>query len=144
MNGSDQVDLELVPLQGDPFTIRHAGDLAEFFFRANVSSSGADSYDDWVLQNNDPQRITEGDISAVNRTMGARTPARCWTEFTDAAAEESWLCALDPAWDLFATPERQWSQHGVQTHLAEAFAAVMGSTAVPPPPPRCCTSSARG
>ncbi len=126
MNVTDHVHLELVPLKGDPFTIRYAGELAEFFFRADASSTSDGAYDDWVLKQSNPHRITDGDINAVNRTMRARTPAKCWASFTTVSADESWLCAIDADWDLFATPETEWSRHAVQTRLGEAFKAVMG------------------
>ena len=119
-------ELHLTALNGSPFSIQHAGDLAEFFFRANESSAAPNGYDEWTLTGADPCRIRSGDIAAVNRTMAARTAARHWESFTSADTDEPWLCALDQDWDLFATPEEQWLQHAVQYRLGDAFKAVMG------------------
>lgn len=124
---SDQhVHLEFVPLHGESFTIAYADDLAEFFFRANASASGEGSYDEWTLSAHDPNRITAGDITAVNRTMAARTAPKRWTSFTESVEDAGWLSALDLGWDLFAMPEGEWLRHGVQTRLGDAFKAVMG------------------
>jgi hypothetical protein len=123
----DHVHLNLVPLVGEPFDIRWADELAEFFFRADLSSSGKDAYDKWILSDPYPCRITEGDITAVNTTMGARTSAKHWGGLTEAVSDENWLCALDPSWDLFAMPEMEWLEHVVDAHLGECFEAVMGS-----------------
>jgi hypothetical protein len=120
------VHLKLTPLVGSPFTIHHAGELAEFFFRANASSVGPNAYDACVLKGLDPNRITSDDISAVNQTMAARTPYKYWTAFTGATVDEPWLSALDPQWDLYAMPEKDWLRHVVHTHLDVAFKAVIG------------------
>jgi hypothetical protein len=126
MNAGRHVRLDLTPLRGEHFSIPYAGDLAEFFFRANESSVGVGSYDEWVLLAHDPHRITTGDIGAVNRTMAARTSPSRWADFTAASDNADWLLALEADWDLFATPESEWRQRRVQTRLGEAFAAVMG------------------
>lgn len=122
----EHVRLQLRTCAGNPFTIHCAGDLAEFFFRANASSVGPNAYDEWVSKSVEPNRITSGDVSAVNQTMAARTPYKHWTTFTEATADASWLTALDPAWDLYATPEEEWLQHVVPKHLDATFEAVIG------------------
>jgi hypothetical protein len=121
-----RVQIELVPLNGAPFTIHYADYLAEFFFRANASSCGPNAYDDCVLAGDNPDRITTDDIAAVNRTMAARTPHKCWAAFTEATADEPWLIALSSDWDLYAMPEPEWLEHVVHKHLGTAFEKVMG------------------
>lgn len=127
MNADQHVQLELVPLNGSPFTIDYAGDLAEFFFRANASSVGPNAYDERVLKGIEPNRIIPGDVTAVNQTMAARTSYKHWKVFTDAVVDESWLTALDPGWDLYAMAEKEWLQDDVHEHLGVAFKAVIGS-----------------
>ena len=126
MSEDQRVQVDLVPLNGSPFTIHYADYLAEFFFRANASSFGPNAYDDCVLKGMNPNRITSDDVSAVNQTMAARTPHKYWTDFTEVTTDEPWLTALDPDWDLYAMPETEWLQHVVHKHLDEAFKAVIG------------------
>jgi len=126
VSAGQHVHLELVPLNGSPFTIHHAGDLAKFFFRANASSVGPNAYDVCVGKGMNPNRITDDDVTAVNQTMAARTSHKHWKAFIDAPIDASWLTALDPGWDLFAMPEKEWLQHVVHKHLDVAFKAVIG------------------
>lgn len=122
----EHIRLQLKTCRGTSFTIHYADYLAEFFFRANASSFGPNAYDDWVQKGADPNRITTGDVFAVNQTMVARTSHRHWTKFTEAVADESWLTALDADWDLYAMPEKEGLQHVVFRHLDDAFKAVIG------------------
>ena len=122
----EHLELELKTCQGASVTIHYAAYLAEFFFRANASSFGPNAYDDCVLKGLDPNRITDDDVSAVNQTMVARTPHKCWTDFTEATRDEPWLTALDPEWGLYSMPETEWLQHVVHKHLGVAFKAVIG------------------
>lgn len=126
MSKDQHVRVDLVPLSGSPFTIHYADCLAEFFFRANASSFGPNAYDEWIKKGADPNRITDDDVSAVSQTMAARTPHKYWTAFTEAKADEPWLTALDPDWDLYSMSEKEWLQHVVHKHLGEAFKAVIG------------------
>lgn len=126
MSEGQHVHLNLAPVKGSPFAIHNAGELAEFFFRANASSCGPNAYDACVLKGRNLNRITSDDISAVNQTMAARTPHKYWTEFTEANTDEPWLTALDPDWDLYSMPESDWLQHVVHKHLGEVFRKVMG------------------
>lgn len=126
MSEDQHVQVNLVPLNGSAFTIDYAGELAEYFFRTNASSTSPKAYAAWVLKEADPDRITVGDVVAVNGTMAARTPHKHWTSFTDAETDEPWLAVLDPEWDLYAMPEKEWLQHVVHRPLGEAFKAIMG------------------
>jgi len=120
------IQLQLETCQGTPLTIDYAGELAQHFFRTNASSVGPKAYDAWVLKGAYPNRITVGDVAAVNGTMVARTPYKRWTSFTEAETDEPWLAVLDPEWDLYAMPEREWLQHVVRRPLGEAFKAILG------------------
>ena len=122
----EHIRLKLKTCQGVPLAIDQAGEFAEFFFRTNASSAGPKAYDAWVLKGADPNRITVDDVAAVNRTMAARTPYKYWTKFTDVDADEPWLAALDPEWDLYAMPENEWLKQVVHRGLGEAFKEVMG------------------
>jgi hypothetical protein len=63
---------------GPPFVIEGAQWLAEFFFQNDPSAFGRRSYDSWIeATQRDPERrsrIVDGDVTAVNRTLAARTP----------------------------------------------------------------------
>lgn len=120
------VTISLRTVSGSPVDIDHAALLAEYFFRTNPSSVGTGAYDAHVLNGEHPDRITVGDIAAVNRTMAARTAYSRWTDFTDAEADEEWLDSLDPTWDLFETSEPEWLRYVVHRELGHAFKAVMG------------------
>src|SRR5437588_439662 len=66
--------------------------LVEFFFRADPSSTGTGSYDDYIASA-PPNRILEADIHAINRTMGARSPVARWSALTEAR-DLPWLTLI--------------------------------------------------
>ncbi|MCX6071026.1 MAG: DUF6308 family protein [Chloroflexi bacterium] len=121
----EHLELELKTCQGALFTIHYAAYLAEFFFRANASSVGPNAYDAHVALGLCPDHITDEDVTAVNQTMVARTSHKHWTTLTKGDADEAWLTALDPGWDLFSMPEKEWLQHAVPKRLNDALDAVI-------------------
>jgi hypothetical protein len=123
---STHVRLQLKTVQGSDLVIEYADELAEFFFRADASSTGKHAFDAHIAADPAPCRIRPEDITAVNTTMSARTSPKHWATFTEVAADKEWLCALDPGWDLFAMPEKEWLQQLVHQRLGDAFAAVVG------------------
>ena len=91
------------------------------------SAVGAHSYDTLIdatqvnLIRRD--RIVDGDITAINATMAARTSHAVWGAVI-GADEWSWLKALDAAWDLFEMSDEAWRQEQVPDKLYAAFATV--------------------
>ena len=100
--------------------------LAETFFRRDPSAVGRNSYDAWIeATQHDPgrrDRVVDGDITAVNTTMAARTSHKAWAPLV-ASTDWSWLEALDPTWDLFETPEADAAWATIAQRLAAAFDA---------------------
>jgi len=109
-----------------PLVIEGAQWLAEIFFRRDPSAVGPRSYDAWIEETQrDPgrrDRIIDGDITAVNRTMAARTSHRTWAPII-SSADWSWLEALDPHWDLFETRPADWAEARIAAYLRDTFAA---------------------
>lgn len=112
---------------GPPLAIEGAQWLAEFFFRRDPSAVGAMSYDTWIeATQQDPERrarIIDDDITAVNRTMAARTSHETWAPVV-ASNDWAWLAALDRDWDLFDLDPVVWSTAKVAVHLRRAFEAI--------------------
>ena len=100
--------------------------LAETFFRRDPSAVGANSYDTWIDKTQaDPgcrDRVIDGDVTAVNATMAARTSHAAWAEVI-SSTDWSWLETIDPRWDLFETPEADVDWATVAGRLAAAFDA---------------------
>lgn len=109
-----------------PLVIEGAQWLAETFFRRDPSSVGQNSYDSWIAETQADvhrrDRITDGDVTAVNRTMAARTGHQAWAPIV-ASNEWSWLTAIDPAWDLFEMDPNAWGAAGVPLRVRAAFTA---------------------
>jgi hypothetical protein len=109
-----------------PLVIEGAQWLSETFFRRDPSAIGANSYDAWIADTHgDPvrrDRIIDADVTAVNRTMAARTAHAAWAPIV-ASSDWAWLEAIDPKWDLFETGPEDWSAAAVPVHLAAAFMA---------------------
>ena len=109
-----------------PLVIEGAQWLSETFFRRDPSAIGTDSYDAWIAETQrDPtrrDRITDGDVTAVNRTMAARTAHGAWAPIVESS-DWGWLEAIDPAWDLFEMHEDDWKAARVASRLGAAFAA---------------------
>lgn len=107
--------------------IQHAERLAEAFFRYDPSSAHKQSYDAWVQGPASPvNRIVAADVTAINTTMAARSPLDKWTQFTASAADLSELAAVDPAWDLFRTPDEHWQALHCRDRIQSLLHAVIG------------------
>jgi hypothetical protein len=100
--------------------------LAETFFRRDPSAAEDGSYDAWIRETQlDParrDRLIDGDITAVNKTMAARTSHAAWAPVIGPAAP-AWLAGLDPGWDLFETDEGDVGWATIAAGLGAAFAA---------------------
>ncbi len=112
---------------GPPLVIEGAQWLAEHFFRRDPSADGPMSYDAWIdATQRDParrDRIIDGDITAVNRTMAARTPHETWAPIV-AGRDWRWLVALDHRWDLFDLDPVAWRDANAAARLRDAFEAI--------------------
>jgi hypothetical protein len=109
-----------------PLVIEGAQWLAETFFRRDPSSIGQNSYDAWIAETQRDGRrrdeITDEDVTAVNRTMAARTGHAAWAPIVNAG-DWPWLVSIHPSWDLFETGDEAWHEAGVSDVLLAAFAA---------------------
>lgn len=107
-----------------PLLIEGAQWLSETFFRRDPSAIGPNSYDAWIAETHgDPvrrDRIIDADVTAVNRTMAARTAHAAWAPIV-ASSDWAWLEAIDRMWDLFETDPEEWRAASVPAHLAAAF-----------------------
>jgi Family of unknown function (DUF6308) len=98
--------------------------LAETFFRCDPSAVGGLSYDAWIqatqadLKRRD--RIIDGDVTAVNRTMAARTSHATWAPIVEGEGADL-IAALDPDWDLFEMDPESWAGANVAAHLEQAL-----------------------
>jgi len=122
LTDGSHIHLKLQPLKGAPFVIPYADDVAEFFFRTNLSYR----YDEWAATDTNRNRITAGDITAINQTMAARSSAKHWDKFTTAKSDLASLAALDTRWDLFEMTDEAWKSNDMETALAKVFESVMG------------------
>lgn len=96
------------------------------FFTENSSSIGTRSYDTYVTEGaSPPNKVTDADVSAINVTMGARSPHKDWAELIERGHLRE-LAALGTNLDLFQTPDAVWTRERVPLRLAELFKAVIG------------------
>ncbi len=86
----------------------------------DASATGARSYDASTLTTN-KDRFEDLDVTALNRTMAARTAHARWTDlFTEGSSPIR--SSLGKGWDLIeATPE-QWTGESIASHVADAVA----------------------
>lgn len=97
--------------------------LAARFFALDPSSVGVGSYDSLAgLGVRD--RITDADITAINRTMRARSAKKWWQPIVNQPL--AWLAALPEDLDLIETDHAAWSAAGGQDLVAGALAAGCG------------------
>ena len=107
--------------------IRNAETLAEVFFRSDPSSAHVKSYDAWILkQQAASNRITVGDVRAINATMRARCPYSVWTQFTEFSGELLELAAIDPVWDLITMPDDEWQRLACYSRIEALLAVTLG------------------
>lgn len=110
---------------GPRLVIEEPGALAFEFFSTDPSSVGPDAYDQRAGRG-DRNRITTGDIRAINQTMRARSPHSAWEPLTAAADELPWLAAINVEWDLIGTGDEPWQDAGGADRLAAAIEASVG------------------
>jgi Family of unknown function (DUF6308) len=91
----------------------------------NPSSTGLRSYDAYITSGTSPQnQIVDADVSAINVTMGARSPHGDWADII-RRGDLPELAALSPNLDLFKTSEVTWARERVPIRLAALFGAVI-------------------
>jgi hypothetical protein len=83
-------------------------------------------YDEWAAKDANRNRITAGDITAINQTTAARSPAKHWDKLTTPKSDLPSLAALDTRWDLFEMTDEAWKSNDMEAALAKVFDAVMG------------------
>ena len=105
--------------------IERAGDLAYDFFRLDSSSVGDQPYDA-LARRTPPNIITNEDVSAINRTIRARSPLSAWEPLITHTGPLPWLAALDPDWELFAMDDGDWRANDCQRLLTAALKAAVG------------------
>lgn len=115
--------LRIATMDRRELAIPHARRLAEAFFELDPSSRAPDiadatpSYDDWSARTA-RDRFELSDLSVLNKSMRARSPAKWWTGLFEQA-ELAWLAAVDPAWQLLMSDE-EWAQRDMPA-LIEAL-----------------------
>lgn len=77
-------------------------------FLQTDSRAKPDGYDDKAGKG-DVERLTTKDIVAINTTMRARSPHSAWAPLI-GSGQQSWLAALDPAWDLIQLDNAIWER----------------------------------
>lgn len=107
---------------GAALVIEHAERLAEAFFRIDPSSRRPDGIDR-RLGLTDPNRIVQEDLTPINSTFVARSPAAAWQDLFEAGPLP-WLAALDPDWDLIGMDDQRWQRLGCPDRLVDAFEAI--------------------
>jgi hypothetical protein len=121
------VSIALPGTTTQPFAIEGAQWLAETFFSLDPSATGSGSYDSWIAATQtDPDRynrITDGDVTAVNTTMAARTSHASWAPII-ASQDWRWLEAIDPEWDLIEDADNEHVRLTVAPRLHTAFEKV--------------------
>lgn len=101
--------------QGDDLVIEHADWLAEAFFTLDPSSQPG-GYDAWIMSADQlTDRITRGDIKAINSSMRARSSPDVWTSVFNRPG--TWLADVRQSWRLFELTDESW-----QTDAAPALA----------------------
>jgi hypothetical protein len=109
---------------GPSLLIEDAGQLALDFFRTDASSAPG-GFDD-LAGGGERDRITRGDIVAINTTMRARSPHLAWEVLLNAKAPQPWLVALDPTWDMVALEDDAW-QRRARPAVERAIAGTLGA-----------------
>jgi hypothetical protein len=98
----------------------------ERFFTRDRSSVGPRSYDAYVYAGGSPpNRVVDADVSAINVTMGARSPHDDWRSLIKRG-DLPQLQALRTDLDLFKTPDTVWVRERVPSRLAALFETVIG------------------
>jgi hypothetical protein len=107
--------------------IQNAEILAEAFFTIDWSSVHPQSYDTWVLSGRSPaNRIIADDITAINRTMGARSKVEAWAELTNMSDDIPELAVLDRSWDLFTMSDQAWSAYACRDAICRLLERILG------------------
>lgn len=108
---------------GPSLVIEDPAQLAADFFRTDASSAPG-GYDD-LAGGGERDRITRGDVVAINTTMRARSPHTAWEAFLSAKGPQPWLAALEPAWDLVALDDMSWNERA-RPAVSNAIDATVG------------------
>jgi Family of unknown function (DUF6308) len=91
----------------------------------NPSSTGLRSFDAYITGGTSPRnRIVDADVSAINVTMGARSPHGDWADLI-RRGDLPELAALGSNLDLFKTSDVTWAKEQVPFRLAALFGAVI-------------------
>ncbi len=112
-------------LDGGPrLVVERADRLAAWYFGRDAASVGAFAFDDYA-GTGDPDRIVDDDITAINRTMRARSPHAVWAEFAEARDPLPWLRALPRDLSLFDIDAESWASAWAD-RVAAPVDALMG------------------
>jgi hypothetical protein len=97
--------------------------LASRFFSLDSSSVGVGSYDS-LAGRGEPGMITASDVTAINRTMRARSPKKYWEPIMDRPL--GWLRGMPENLDLIEAGDGAWAAGGGQRLVADALAGACG------------------
>src|SRR5690349_14802987 len=113
--GSDRAALVVSPLKirRPELIVEQPWVTVERFFTRDRSSAGPHSYDAYVSAGGSPpNRVVEADVSAINVTMGARSPHADWRSLIKRK-DLTQLTVLRNDLDLFQTPDKEWVRNRV-------------------------------
>lgn len=95
------------------------------FFTEDSSSKGVRSYDAYVIRGGSPpNRVIDADVSAINVTLGARSPHADWAAVIQRGNLVV-LRALPLDLDLFQSSDALWEKVRVSDRLNALFGAVI-------------------
>lgn len=118
--------VESLQIHRPDLIVQHPWATVERFFSRDRSSAGPRSYDAYVIGGaSPPNRVIDADVSAINVTMGARSPHRDWNTLIKRGDLPE-LRALRRDLDLFQTPDPMWARERVPNRLAALFKAFIG------------------
>lgn len=111
--------LHLDRLDGERLVLDGHG-IARGFFVGDPSSIAEGSYDS-LAGTGARDQISTADITAINRTMRARSGHKHWAAIVDR--DLPWLAAIDPELDLIEADDERWDAAGGDRLAAAALAA---------------------
>jgi hypothetical protein len=121
----ENIGISFERIGGGSVSFPAADKIALAFFESDASSEGPDSYDSVVAKAVDPNRITSSDITAINRTMRARSPHLAWSDLVGLELAP-WLEAVPPELDLVETSDEDWQRFEAEQKIQGIFEAVLG------------------
>jgi hypothetical protein len=122
-----QAPVEIERLHGELLVLDGTA-LARAFFRADPSSVGPRSFDS-LAGCGRHDMITADDITAINRTMRARSSHASWEPLLNRHLR--WLSEVDPELDLILLNQAEWEAAEAERLARAALEATLGTNRGP-------------